>query len=168
MSNIKDVDGLRLIENFITEQEENSLIENIDRYDWSSEIARRTQQYGYHYCYRLRGVDELNDEGAPTTPPIPEFLNFLIDRLAKLSDPVIPFTFDQVIINEYNKNQKIQPHIDSVTDWESTVDEVEIETPLPRRSLLVLQDDARYVWKHGIKSQNNGRRVSLTFRKYKS
>ena len=42
---------------------------------------------------------------------------------------------------------------------------------LEHRSLLILKDDARYKWKHGITPRKidngvrRGRRISLTFRK---
>lgn len=36
---------------------------------------------------------------------------------------------------------------------------------MPRRSLVILFDDARNLWKHGIKRQNIiSRRVCMTFR----
>ncbi|GAM26908.1 hypothetical protein SAMD00019534_100830 [Acytostelium subglobosum LB1] len=176
--------GLSLLTDFITEEEERILVDNIDKSEWKTEIARRTQQYGYHYCYRLRGVDELDDQGQPMTPPIPQYLQFLVDRLA--ATPQIPVGMDQIIINEYEPGQQIKPHIDSTKDWDACVVSLsclsdwrmvfipedddkskEVSMVLPKRSLLVLKGDARYKWKHGIRSQVKvGRRVSLTFRHY--
>ncbi|KAF2071621.1 hypothetical protein CYY_007069 [Polysphondylium violaceum] len=193
---IKDIDGLYLVQDFISEEEEITLANNVDACEWSSEIARRTQQYGYHYSYRLRGVnrtqtdgnsnnnnnDSNNDKNDNDTP-MPDYLNFVVDRLNNLKEPTtMPHRFDQVIINEYTQDQGIKPHVDSTVDWESTIvslsllaqwnmifvhQDKEIEIPLPRRSILILQRDARYIWKHGIKNQSGDRRISLTFRKYK-
>ncbi|NWV59673.1 ALKB4 dioxygenase, partial [Malurus elegans] len=43
--------------------------------------------------------------------------------------------------------------------------EVSVAVPLPRRSLVVLQGDARYKWKHGIHRRHiEHRRVCITFR----
>ncbi len=42
------IPGLTFIDNFITEEEEKFLVEKIDAAEWSTEISRKIQQYGYH------------------------------------------------------------------------------------------------------------------------
>ena len=46
--------------------------------------------------------------------------------------------------------------------------DLQVEALLPRRSLMAMSGEARYVWMHGIKSSHlNSPRVSITFRKLK-
>ena len=82
--------------------------------------------------------------------------------------------------------QGIAPHIDCIPCFSDTIcslslgsscvmeltnNEVKRSIMLKPRSLLILKNDARYKWKHGIaprKSDNKiarNRRISLTFRK---
>ena len=100
---------------------------------------------------------------------------------------------DQVIINEYLPGQGITDHIDCPPCFSDTVaslslgsecvmfltnkDNKQEKVPylLQKNSLIVLKEDARYYWMHGIKHVKNDkyrgkkiarqRRVSLTFRK---
>ena len=94
--------------------------------------------------------------------------------------------FDQIIINEYKRGQSINQHINKINLFGNTIiilslgsrtiinfnleDEEEQLLELKSRSLLILQDKARYLWGHGIKGKNNdngvsrGTRISITFR----
>jgi alkylated DNA repair dioxygenase AlkB len=102
--------------------------------------------------------------------------------------PQIP---DQLIVNEYNPGQGIASHVDCepcfgdtiislslgstcIMDFINKRTKEKIEILLEPRSLVVLKDDARYQWTHGIvgkkadyfKGQKYERttRISLTFR----
>ena len=159
------INGLILQENFITALEEGELLEEIDKRPWLSDLKRRVQHYGYKYDYKVRGKLEYLGE-------VPEFL--------KQINP--GFKFNQVIVNEYLPGQGISPHIDlpsvfreniaslslgSSCIMEFTKDTTSIPLILPTRSLLILRDEARYNWKHGIpdrKSNIKERRASVTFR----
>ncbi|KAJ1564415.1 hypothetical protein HK096_008096, partial [Nowakowskiella sp. JEL0078] len=95
------------------------------------------------------------------------------------------------IINEYNLGQGIKSHVDSLDTFGPVVASLSLLTPcsmsfchvdeksgsnikLPPRSLIVLTEEARYKYKHGISKDEidyangeqiiRGRRVSLTFR----
>ena len=47
--------------------------------------------------------------------------------------------------------------------------EVEIDVPMPPRSLLVMSGDARYLWKHSIRrSEITKRRLCITIRELSS
>ena len=56
MKNITDfthnINGLYIIENFINNDEEKSLINNIYRNKWDATIKRRTQHYGLKFEYK--------------------------------------------------------------------------------------------------------------------
>ena len=186
--------GLRIVQDFVSADEERRLLEEIDNQEWSGrgiepnpELQRRTQQYGCIFSYRERKIIDKKGNS------IPPFCQELIKRMAVyISDKDIP---DSVIINEYEAGQGIMPHIDSPKIFgkvifslsllseclmlfqkdKHTVQSSDFTVRLPRRSLLMLEDDIRYNWNHSISKDTvefyNGeqivrsRRVSLTFRK---
>jgi hypothetical protein len=85
--------GLVLIENYITPDEEAALVQAVDELPWLGEIQRRTQQYGYHFSFHKRGVDD-----APV-PPFPACFRSLVDERF-LPDPRVPLAPNQLLINE--------------------------------------------------------------------
>jgi alkylated DNA repair dioxygenase AlkB len=156
----------QILYNYITEETEKNLISYIDQFEWSNELKRRTQQYGYKYNYR---------GGKPSLAlPIPKYL----DDLGKS----FGFNFNQCIINEYIGGQGIAPHIDSpifddnivilslgnecVMDF-TNEDGRSFSINLVPRSAMLLTGEFRYNWKHGIKKVYN-RRISVTYRWFKN
>ncbi|CAG8561025.1 8913_t:CDS:2 [Ambispora leptoticha] len=105
------IQGLTIIENFITVDEERELLRNIDVMPWGGlgllpnpEMKRRTQHYGYVFSYRYRKV--LENLG-----PLPHFLDFIIARC--ISQGIIDTPPNMCIVNEYNPGQGIMPHTDA-------------------------------------------------------
>ena len=156
--------GLELKEDYISIAKEQELIAIIDSLPWLNDLKRRVQHYGFKYDYKVRGNIEYLGE-------VPEFLKE-ID---------VGFPFNQVIINEYLPGQGIAPHIDlgvfgsmiaslslgSSCVMEFTKGSSTIPLFLPPCSLLTMQDESRYYWKHSIparKSNVKQKRVSITFR----
>ena len=171
--------GLIYIPNYITEQEETNIINLINNQNWNTELTRRTQHYGYTYPYDTKDVLQ------PTTA-IPLALRYLVNKLSE----EYKTEFDQLIVNEYEPGQGISAHIDHKKLFDDTIISISmgsqcvmkfeqintdniIEQLLEQRSLVALQCDARYKWKHSIpsrKKDNNiprSKRISLTFRKKK-
>ena len=171
--------GLTYIPNYITEQEECDITNLINEHVWNTELTRRTQHYGYTYPYDTKNIL------LPTTP-IPEEITYLVDKLSE----EYAVQFDQLIVNEYEPGQGISAHIDHAKLFDDTIISISMgsscvmkfeqvgtaniyEIVLEPKSLLVLQNDARYKWKHSIparKKDNNiprSKRISLTFRKKK-
>lgn len=178
-----DVNGLSLTKEFITLEEETSLINALDKETWNTSLSRRTQHYGYEYDYK-------NKDAAKPAPPIPEYCTYLVDRLVEQG--ILKERPDQMIVNEYRPGQGIAPHVDHVKAFADGIvsislgsdvmmDFINCATPslkkegiLPRRSALAMHGIARYKWRHGIAQRTSdpvcgkrGRRVSLTFRKIK-
>ncbi len=174
---VNPVPGLNLLRDWLTEDEERSLLEHIDASTWNTTLKRRTQHYGYEYKYAGGSV-------TTTADPIPDWITPYINRLVEQG--ILVDAPDQVIINEYHPGQGIAPHTDNthlfadgivsvslgsdiVMDFTLT-NGTAIAMTLPRRSMLSLHKDARYKWKHGIAhrytdgGKARGRRVSLTFR----
>lgn len=168
------------VENFITEKEELELVSNIDKQPWvlitPSAKSRKVQHYGYTYEYAKPNLSMAS--------PIPDWIKPIQTKLETL----LKYKFDQVIINEYHPGQGISPHIDhtelfddcvvslsllSDVDMDLTLGTVKETVRLFRRSIIILQNESRYIWKHSIPARlsdgniQRNRRISLTFRKIK-
>lgn len=181
------IKGMEYWANFISEAEESNLLSMIDSQSWSSDLKRRTQQYGYKYDYTKKTADESMYIGL-----IPAWLASFGTRFVGMGwfnrKP------DQIIINEYQPGQGISKHIDCVSCFGDTVASLSLgstcamefeheksgkkgSTILGPRSILVLSNEARYDWMHSIparledpfgdESLKRIRRVSLTFRTMK-
>lgn len=181
---IPDISGIFYLSNFISKSEETELLNKIDSQPWITDLGRRVQHYGYRYNYKKAKL-----ERNVTLPPIPSWLvRMQKDLMDECSLDLPP---NQLIINEYEPGQGIADHIDATDDFGETIIMVSLGSScvmdftlseagqkeavlLERRSLLMVQKDARYKWKHGIAKRKtdiwNGisykreRRVSLTFR----
>ena len=164
-SEIPNIQGLTYTPDYITVEQEQLLIFQIDQQPWLSDLKRRVQHYGYKYDYKARKITpdlKIAD--------VPEWLQILDG-------------FDQVIVNEYTTGQGITPHIDCIPCFEDIIcslsllepcemvlerDNIKHSITLEPRSLLTFQGEARYEWKHSIpqrKSNIKNRRVSITYRK---
>jgi alkylated DNA repair dioxygenase AlkB len=179
-----DIPGLTYIPGFITRDEENALISNINAQPWLDDLKRCVQHYGYKYDYKARAVGSDAYLG-----PLPDWLSSVSDKL--YDDGIFSSVPDQVIVNEYLPGQGISTHIDCVPCFADTIASLSLGSPcimefsnlkagekksitLEERSLIVLSGPARYEWQHAIPARKsdiiNGikterrRRVSLTFR----
>ncbi|MXY50993.1 MAG: alpha-ketoglutarate-dependent dioxygenase AlkB [Gammaproteobacteria bacterium] len=177
--------GFAYLPNFITAEEEDELLQHIDDAEWSTELKRRVQHYGWRYDYGQRQIDESMRLGE---------LPFWADKIAKrlVAKGLVAELPDQVIVNEYCGKQGISPHVDQPKSFAEPVATVSLleswgmkfrrrggeektEKTLERRSVAVLSGDARYKWTHEIPSRKTERvdgkriprerRISLTFRK---
>ncbi len=186
------VSGLRIIPDFITKNDEKELLKNINNEKWSTALSRKTQHYGYEYDYTSTKVKK--------TIKIPKYLQDIIDKLMKKN--IMKTEPNQVIINEYEPGQGIGEHIDHVKLFGSEVTGLSLGSQccmtftcvenlklkysvlLPRRSLLIMKDDSRYIWKHSITARKSDmlfdvdkvkgkkvirdKRISVTFRRVKT
>ena len=185
---ISIIKGFRYIEDYISESEHDWLLDQIDEHEhqWLKDLKRRVQHYGFKYDYKARKVTLNMRIGH-----LPEWLQALGRRLYE--DGHMPAEPDQVIVNEYEPGQGISSHIDCepcfanmivslslgsgcVMDFTSKLDKAKkIPVWLAPRSIIVLKDEARNEWLHGIAPRKSDqwagqkyerqRRVSLTFRK---
>lgn len=178
--------GLYLTPNFLSVEEEQALIRELDTYPWSGDLSRRTQHYGYRYNYKSGDVREK----APDMPPNVAALAARIHGYGLMTR--IP---EQVIVGEYTRQQGIAAHVDAlsygpvivgVSLGEDTVmrfrnkqtGEV-FEALVPHGSIYMMSGEGRYNWTHEIDKKvkytipgtnqivtksPNYRRISLTFR----
>lgn len=175
-----EIPGFRAIPNFISEHEEKRLIEVVDGAEWLKELSRRVQHYGWKYDYKGRKVDPSARLG-----PLPEWAEELAQRL--VAHGLVKELPDQVIVNEYVRNQGIAKHVDCIPcfrgpivtislceSWQMIFRERggrKVERVLDRRSAVLFDGEARQKWTHEIPKRlkepwgPRGRRVSVTFRK---
>ena len=111
--------------------------------------------------------------------PLPVLILRLVEDIQELLEQELT----QTIINGYLRGRGIRPHNDlhlfrhtvcSLSLGSPTVmrfqegkrcDGPELKLPLPRRSLLLLRDEMRYDWYHGIPDRDvQGERFSFTLR----
>ncbi len=161
-----DIKGLTYIPHFISNDEETLLLEKINAQSWNTSLKRLTQHYGYEYKYTGYTLNPAS--------PIPDFILPIKERIEKITGN----TYDMVIVNRYLPKEGISPHIDHIKLFGSSVvslslgsnaimkfekDNLSKNLLLEKCSLAILQEDARYKWKHSIPSVKE-MRISITFR----
>lgn len=179
-----EIPGYLYISEFLSQDEANALSRWLDARPpevWMRDLSRRVIHYGWRYDYTNRRVSPDLYIG-----PLPERCAALAERLYFETGkfPEIP---NQVIVNEYEPGQGIAMHTDHhsfgpTVAMISLGDSWSMEFLHERTgskqtrvldvgSALVLSDEARREWRHGIakrKKEPDGRlrstRTSLTFR----
>ncbi|MEH3112381.1 alpha-ketoglutarate-dependent dioxygenase AlkB [Pedobacter terrae] len=179
------IPGFLIYPDFINEALEQQLIEEIDAQPWMVDYSRRLQYYGF------RNELEAPYELISIPLPIPHIINEVARKI--FTEKNLEHDPDQVIINEYQPGEGIRPHKDR-NYYENQICGINlasgcimrftngktrevVDIELPRRSLYIMQDDARKKWDHGIPPRKKdlidgtvrlrGRRVSITYRKVK-
>jgi alkylated DNA repair dioxygenase AlkB len=183
-SSLAKIKGLIFLPDYITDVEQAALLGALNAETWLGDLKRRVQHYGYKYDYKARFVDYSMRLGA-----LPVWAAAVANRL--FEEDYMPAVADQLIVNQYEAGQGISNHIDCapcfgdtvvslslgaacVMDFIHKTSKEKVEIFLPVRSVIILKDEARYDWQHGIaarKSDNfgghkylRGCRTSLTFR----
>jgi alkylated DNA repair dioxygenase AlkB len=178
-TDVPNVPGLSYRPAYVTPNEEQRLAAAIDQEGWDTNWERRRQPYGASYGSKV------------LPPPIPIWGLELAERLK--DDGVAEFSFDQMLVNEYLPGQGIALHRDyqpfdrtvvslsllssCVMDFRHAKTGQRESLLLEPRSLLILSDEARYEWEHGIARRKSdrwhglalprARRLSVTFRRLK-
>ncbi|XP_075222334.1 tRNA (carboxymethyluridine(34)-5-O)-methyltransferase ALKBH8 isoform X2 [Lycorma delicatula] len=162
-------EGLYILNDFVTEDEEELLHKCID---WSKSTSnidklilkhRNVKHYGYEFNYENNNVDK----NSPLEESIPHKCLMLFDRLKEKGFyNIVPWIPDQLTVNEYQPGQGIPSHVDTHSPFESPIislslgsdvimdfkhrDGRKVPVLLPRRSLLIMDGESRYDWSHGI------------------
>lgn len=178
------IPGLIYVANYLSPREQTQFLNTIDQQIWLTDLKRRVQHYGYRYDYKTRSIDPAMYLGA-----LPAWIAPLAERL--YADTYIAVVPDQVIINEYQPGQGIADHVDCLPCFGDTIlsitlgsacvmnyTHIRTKTVVPvllePGSLIVMDGEARTLWKHGIPARKTDeyggwtivrkRRVSMTFR----
>ena len=188
--------GLKIIEEFISPKEETELLK---LFKWEENTVlknRQVRHFGKEFIYGSNMIAENDSE----IEQFPESWMTLIQR--SIDQGYQTRWPDQCTVNRYLPGQGIPPHVDNHNCCDDTIislslgsdvimnfvhlddpDNKAITVNLPTRSLMIMSEDARYIYTHGIvprKSdiinvnkkdrhiltlRNRRERVSLTFRK---
>lgn len=178
---------MKLVGDFISATEELNLFRIINKQTWSDILTRKTQQYGHVYNYAKPR------EKPYKTDVMPEWLQFLIDRMIYFDIFDSKNPPNQCIINDYEPPQGIASHTDNQEHFGPVICSLTLNSGivmkftnqekkehglyLPRRSLLVLKGKSRTDVMHGIDCKKTdtlngikmprGHRISITFRTMK-
>jgi len=178
------IKGLAVVPEFVSAADESQLLTRIDEGEWITELKRRVQHFGYRYLYSAKRVAPL------PAAPLPFWSRQILSKLR--ARRIVSQSFDQLIVNEYYPGQGVAPHVDSPLCFDNEIvslslssscvmvfsrksDSARFELLLRPRDLLVMRNDARYLWRHEIAPRRSDRwegrvigrtrRLSLTFRK---
>jgi alkylated DNA repair dioxygenase AlkB len=158
---------IRIIDNFITPEEEKDILSSIRTTSVTSGKGRNMiTRFGSALPYK-----------APIQGPIPQRYLYLLKRIVEKK--VMDEEPDSITINEYHPGQCIDWHIDSPSSGPVIVvlsllseagmglkqeGDNEILYILPPRTLVVMTDEHRTEWKHCIYPVHS-KRFSMVFRK---
>ncbi|CAI4232291.1 unnamed protein product [Auanema sp. JU1783] len=174
------LNGLLLIAEFLSEEEEASVLKMIDNVEWHpSQSGRRKQDYGPKVNFKHKKVKTNTFLG------MPEYADFLLEKMAKFSNTRLgnyqPFEMCNLEYDE-SKKSAIEMHQDDTWIWGNRLISINLVSGsvmtlcndttkqlcyvyMPHRSLLCMADDIRYEWKHGVLAKHiQGRRIALTMR----
>ncbi|XP_060065230.1 alkylated DNA repair protein alkB homolog 8-like [Ylistrum balloti] len=158
--------GLILLENFITQEYAEKMLESIDWHEEASHGMQRelkhreVKHYGYEFKYGINDVD-VDD---PLPQGVPAMCRELLDTALKTGH--IKYLPDQVTVNKYLPGQGIPPHVDTPAAFEDGIMSLSLGSQvlmdfrhpngkhlsvlLPPCSLLIMTGESRYLWSHGI------------------
>lgn len=180
-----DIQGVAVIENIVSPEEEKDLIQLIDSNNpWvPSQEGRSKQDFGPKVNFLARRVSIGNFRG------FPEFArNILMRTQNDNPDLLVDFKPVEFCILEYTpeRGSYIRPHFDDKWVWgdrlitvnllsdtvlrltrEFNIPPYEIIIKMPARSLIVIYGEARYNWLHSIKKNDiTSRRIAMTWREF--
>lgn len=184
LADVEMVPGLRYYPDYLSHEEQADVLAIIDGQPWLPGLKRRVQHYGYRYDYTRRAVD-----GSSYLGPLPEWGQQVARKVTKKKQlELVP---NQLIVNENLPGQGISGHIDCVPCFGDTIlsislgsscvmlfthakTDAQVPVLLDARSLVIMQSEARYGWKHSIPARKadvvggrrieRSRRISVTFR----
>ncbi|CAO2636254.1 Alkylated DNA repair protein alkB homolog 8 [Lemmus lemmus] len=156
--------GLLVVEEIISSEDEKMLLESVN---WTEDTGiqkslkhRRVKHFGYEFHYENNTVDK----DKPLPGGLPDICNSILEKWLK--EGYIKHKPDQLTINQYEPGHGIPAHIDTHSAFEDEIislslgseivmdfkhpEGVTVQVMLPRRSLLVMTGESRYLWTHGI------------------
>lgn len=175
--------GFRYERNFVTTDQANSLVRSIEENAsrWEADHSRRAQRYGYLYNYDTRRVSRVGS--------LPEWLQMLARLI--YDNGWMASLADQATVQEYEPGAGISDHYDDRLVFGKDVVTISLISACAYRlvqpefgftrelivepgSAVILNGEARSIWKHGIPSRKSdevagvrlsrSRRLSITFR----
>ncbi|KAH6840604.1 hypothetical protein B0I37DRAFT_384660 [Chaetomium sp. MPI-CAGE-AT-0009] len=144
--------GLMLIHDFITKEDEATMIEAFHAQDPLSEIQgklkkRISQHFGYHFDYTTFGASDTR------FTPIPAYITSFLPRL-----PVQSPLPDQFTIQYYPPGSGIPPHVDTHSMFGEALYSLSFGSAVPMQFRMSGANDARKMRlpKRSVQQQNGG------------
>ncbi|XP_055329730.1 alpha-ketoglutarate-dependent dioxygenase alkB homolog 4-like [Paramacrobiotus metropolitanus] len=183
--------GLYIWLDFVSENEEEFLVNCIDQRSWvESQSGRRKQDYGPKVNFKKQKLNPASFTG------LPGYSRFLLERMISqgdCKDYFSDFRCAELCNLEYTRERgsHIEPHTDDTWLWGDRLvsvnlisdtflsliptdsfaaqsglpPEIRVHVPMPRRSLFLMMGEARHKWKHAIIPEDIcDRRLVMTFR----
>ncbi|XP_043928540.1 alkylated DNA repair protein alkB homolog 8 [Protopterus annectens] len=159
--------GLIVVEDFVSPNCEEKLLSSIDwDFGTDNESAQKSLKHRKvkHYGYEFRYDNNNIDKDKPLPGGLPEVCSEVLNKCLEYG--YIRLKPDQLTINQYEPGQGIPPHIDTHSAFEDGIISLSLGSQtvmdfkhpdgrcvavmLPRRSLLVMTGESRFLWSHGI------------------
>lgn len=175
-----DIEGVTLIEDFISEEDEAALVEAlIADPGWKeSQSGRRKIDFGPQVNFKKQKVKLGHFQG------LPKYAASFISKVQELQQPVGVSQFEahEMSVLEYREDagSNLAFHFDDFWIWGERIyginllaptvltfmrSGIQVPVPLPRRALYCMRGAARYEWQHGILAEHiKGRRMVVTLR----
>lgn len=167
---MNSIPGLIIVNDFLTEEEEQHVLNFIPKQKARSGVEERNsvQRFGSNFPYQNGFINHT----------IPAIFETLVDKMIKAS--LLTERQDSVSINEYHVGNTIAPHVDNKRSGETITiisllgnavmkfdcGPLTMNFDVPPRSLLQIRGEARWKWKHSILPVTETR-YSIVFRKSK-
>ncbi|XP_070553831.1 tRNA (carboxymethyluridine(34)-5-O)-methyltransferase alkbh8-like [Ptychodera flava] len=165
--------GVIIIEDFVDDELERRLVDSVtwDKDEQAVNEAQKTLKHRRvkHYGYEFRYDNNNVDKDRPLPDGIPTLYSDVIDDIMKTGH--VQNRPDQITVNQYQPGQGIPPHIDTHSAFQDEIISLSLGSDvimdfkhpagqhipmwLPRRSLLIMTDESRYLWTHGITPRKN-------------
>lgn len=177
--------GLRVLPDFVSQQEARSLLAEVERTPFvPSQSGKQKQHYGPKMNFRKQRMNATAFAG------IPAYARKIESRLrerggdAELGSALASYRTTDVFVLRYLESEcsNLDFHVDDRFAYGEVILDLSLESdcvlsfreprtgacvraPLPARSLAVLFGAARYAWEHAILAGDvSGRRTSITLR----
>ena len=98
-----DVDGLKTMQGYLSEEEQNEILEELSNYEFSQYIGKTCLEFGHNYSLLIDN---------PTSEFIPPKLQSLADRLVKDGVLKEEEKSNHILVNRYSPGQGIPTHVD--------------------------------------------------------
>eukprot|EP00835_Amoeboradix_gromovi_P006311 NODE_720_length_4814_cov_0.354613.p2 type:complete len:297 gc:universal NODE_720_length_4814_cov_0.354613:445-1335(+) len=151
------IPGLYIIDDFISEHEQHLLLNHLKKENLVKVKNRFIKHFGYSYDYN--GFDV-----SARCEPMPSYFSLFLKRLPCIFEQPNQFT-----VSKYPKNTGIPLHTDLENGFGPHIFSLSLNSPiimdfvcdndypqliqLNPRSLLIITEDSRYLFKHGIKER---------------
>lgn len=114
----KNIPGLRLLEKFVSADEERLALEFLDKQKWRTDLARRVIHYGGTYCLMPpQDADAAERQKIQSTiiqaASIPSELGFIVDKMIQHELYTSVTRPEFCIVNEYKNDQGISAHVEN-------------------------------------------------------